>query len=124
MDREIRLRTRTRNNNVYDNQTRDKVGKWTAENGNASAVKRVNIPESTVRNFKRRYTYGFATSSSSIQSISNKTRGRPCKLGSFDAVVQVCSNSSILLLINYNNNNNTVTTKLLINFYIIFLVFY
>ena len=90
VDREIRLRKRTGNNNVYDDQTRAKVGKWAAENGNASAVTRFNIPESTVRNFKRRYTDGMVASSTPILSISNKTRGRPCKLGSLDAVVQRC----------------------------------
>ena len=52
---EIRLRKRSKKtNNVYDDETRAKIAKYAIYNGNAKAVSKYGVPESTVRNFKKK----------------------------------------------------------------------
>ena len=39
----------------YSAEDRAKIGRWAAENGNASACRKFKVPESTVCGFKTRY---------------------------------------------------------------------
>ena len=86
----VRLRKREKSNAKYDAETRAKVAKYAIMNGNAKAVKKFNVPESTVRNFKKKYNE-LTNASEGYQpptEIANKYKGRPLKLGTLDSIVQ------------------------------------
>ena len=79
---------------VYSGEDRAAIGKYAAENGNASAQKHFKkkfpeLGEGTVRSFKQKYLSLIANSgNSSITSIPTKCMGRPLALGDFDQEVQ------------------------------------
>ena len=78
---------------VYSCEDQVAIGKYTAENGNASAQKHFKkkfpeLGESTVHLFKQKYRSLIASGERSVTSISNKSMGRPLALGDFDQEVQ------------------------------------
>lgn len=89
---EIRLRKRSNNSNKkYDEESRAKIAKWAIENGNISAVKKFDMPESTVRNFKKKYQKAVSLqpiNAPGPSAIGIEKQGKPLKLGSLDKVVQ------------------------------------
>ncbi len=70
-----------------------KIGRYAAENGNIAAVKKFskelerNIPESSVRHFKKCYYEELKTQKEpdKVTEITNKTQGRPLTLGELDS---------------------------------------
>ena len=87
IDQEIRARQRTGPNRQYSDELRAKIAKYAAENGNCRAVAKYNVPESTVRNFKKEYLCKLKEMKS-VTSLPVKKTGRPLKLGALDSVVQ------------------------------------
>ena len=80
----------------FSDTDRAVIGKYAAEHGNAEAMKRFKqefpeLPESTVRSFKIKYTSAVEAGQSSgeaIDKIPSKRRGRPKLLGDYDTQVQ------------------------------------
>lgn len=80
----------------FSDTDRAVIGKYAAEHGNAEAMKRFKqefpeLPESTVRSFKIKYTNALESGQSSgetIDKIPSKRRGRPKLLGDYDTQVQ------------------------------------
>ena len=92
-------RTTSKKKGILDLQYRRPViGKYAAENGNASALKKFKaskpgLIESTVRSFKQNYVSLLqekrATNDTTpITTIASKKRGRPLTLGELDHDVQ------------------------------------
>ena len=82
---------------VYTGEERARIGRFAAENGNASALKRFrgdfpDLSESTVRGFKTKYMYLAATKKMQtgeiVISIESQKRGRPLTLGELDSAAQ------------------------------------
>lgn len=68
------------------------IGRYAAEHTNIKAVKKYNIPESTIRGFKTAYLKelkngGPMANPNKITALQHKTLGRPLKLGSLDLEV-------------------------------------
>ena len=86
--REICKRNRKRKSNTHCSaELRCKIGRYAAENGNDAAVKKFQVPESTVRGFKTKYLAllkkeGPLSNPSDITKIDHGNLGRPLKLGS------------------------------------------
>ena len=80
----------------FSDTDRAVIGKYAAEHGNAKAMKRFKqefpeLPESTVRSFKIKYTQALESGQSpgeAIEKIPSKRRGRPKLLGDYDTQVQ------------------------------------
>lgn len=80
----------------FSDTDRAVIGKYAAEHGNAEAMKRFKqefpeLPESTVRSFKIKYTNALESgqlSGEAIDKIPSKRRGRPKLLGEYDTQVQ------------------------------------
>ena len=80
----------------FSDTDRAVIGKYAAEHGNAEAMKKFKqefpeLPESTVRSFKIKYTNALEAGQSSgeaIDKIPSKRRGRPKLLGDYDTQVQ------------------------------------
>ena len=93
--RSVKRKRTAGGNRCYNDETKTKIARYAAENGNASAVRKFSedlgwpVPESTVRNFKEAYLTEIrkGTPVSSIV-ITSKSRGRPLLLGELDAKVQ------------------------------------
>ena len=80
----------------FSDTDRAVIGKYAAEHGNAKAMKKFKqefpeLPESTVRSFKIKYTQALESGQSpgeAIEKIPSKRRGRPKLLGDYDTQVQ------------------------------------
>ena len=80
----------------FSDTDRAVIGKYAAEHGNSEAMKRFKqefpeLPESTVRSFKIKYTNALESgqpSGEAIDKIPSKRRGRPKLLGDYDTQVQ------------------------------------
>ena len=84
--------------NLYFSEEKAAIGRYAAENGNYRAVRKFSsaqrqVPESTVRGFKRMYLNELkknksATPESVVRLDSGKKIGRPVQLGPLDKEVQ------------------------------------
>ena len=80
---------------VYTDEDRARIGRFAAENNNASALKRFrgdfpDLSESTVRGFKSKYLAATKKMQTGeiVTSIPSQKRGRPLTLGELDGAVQ------------------------------------
>lgn len=79
---------------VYDEVLRSKIGRYATMNGNSAAVKHFTselgrpVSESTIRSIKKQYVEAFKQAKADVKTLPHGNRGRPLKLGDFDASVQ------------------------------------
>ena len=96
---------------------RAEIGKYAAENGNAAAVHKYGIGESTTRLFKTKYLAALSTQmkngdSEPVTAIAPGRRGRPLLLGELDKKVQLSSvMSSYYPLSSCNDDTEAYTTS-------------
>lgn len=80
----------------YSPELRAEIGRYAAESGNLMAITHfkeklgLEIPESTVRGLKEKYMIKRMRGEQDVKSLGFAQRGRPMRLGKYDAIVQDC----------------------------------